>query len=227
VTAFDVVPARRHGQVLAALADGRLIAVPSDGGYMLAIRLDRFGEIGRLHARAPSLPDGGPPHVVVGRRAQAIELCSSWSNDTRRLTDRMWPGPLDVIVATRREALIREGAEPRVQISMPRSRVVRVLCRKSGPLIVVPLYRTDGRPMTAFADVRSLCAGSDEVLGIDGGTCDGAGPTVVDCTVSPPVVRRVGELPESYVDAAMMMSARRRRRFARGTALTPPVDGVR
>ena len=52
-------------------------------------------------------------------------------------------------------------------------------------------------------------------LVVDGGICRGPGPTVVDCTVSPPVVRRVGALPESYVDAAMMMGHRRRKWFGR------------
>jgi hypothetical protein len=61
--------------------------------------------------------------------------------------------------------------------------------------------------------VRSLGAGSGLALVLDGGRCEGPGPTVVDCRVSPPVVRRVGELPEAYVDAVLLMAARRRRRF--------------
>ena len=42
-----------------------------------------------------------PVHVVVGRRDQAVALASVWTNETAYLTDRMWPGPLTVVVPAR------------------------------------------------------------------------------------------------------------------------------
>ncbi len=53
---------------------------------------------------------------------------------------------------------------------------------------------------------------------LDGGPRGGPSPTVVDCTQSPPRVQWVGALPESYVEAALLMGDRRRRWFTRKNA---------
>jgi L-threonylcarbamoyladenylate synthase len=228
VSALHVVAARRPAPARAALAAGRIIAVPGDGGYVLAVRWQRPGALGALgafRALPPASLVEDPADVVVGRRAEAIEIASAWSNYTRLLTDRMWPGPLTVMVLTRHEAFTSNGSESKVQISMPASRVLRRLCRESGPLIVLPLGRSDGSPLVAFDEVRARFTENELALGIDGGTCEGAGSTVVDCTVSPPAVRRVGEIPESYVDAAMMMETVRRRWFSARRTAKPSLEG--
>ena len=59
----------------------------------------------------------------------------------------------------------------------------------------------------------AMAAGSGLALVLDGGTRQGPGPTVVDCRVSPPVVRQVGALPESYIDAVLLLAAQRRKRL--------------
>jgi tRNA A37 threonylcarbamoyladenosine synthetase subunit TsaC/SUA5/YrdC len=94
---------------------------------------------------------------------------------------------------------------------MPASRAVRALCRECGPLAAAGLHHADGRALSDPGDVTAWCSGDDIALVLHGGTCRGPEPTVVDCTVSPPVVRHVGALPESFVDAALMMGRRRRR----------------
>ena len=40
-------------------------------------------------------------------------------------------------------------------------------------------------------------------LVLDGGDCDGAPSTVVDCTTSPPACLREGALPWAWVEAAL------------------------
>jgi tRNA A37 threonylcarbamoyladenosine synthetase subunit TsaC/SUA5/YrdC len=77
----------------------------------------------------------------------------------------------------------------------------------------VALRRSDGHPIITPDDVGARYSDDDVALVLDGGTCHGPGPTVVDCTASPPTVRYAGALPESFVDAALMMSRRRRRWF--------------
>jgi tRNA A37 threonylcarbamoyladenosine synthetase subunit TsaC/SUA5/YrdC len=108
--------------------------------------------------------------------------------------------------------------EPVLALSMPSSHALRALCRAAGPLFVVALQRADGSPVTAADEVAALFTADDIGCVLDTGPCRGAGPTVVDCTVSPPVVRHVGALPESYVEAALMMSNRRRRWLSKRNA---------
>jgi tRNA A37 threonylcarbamoyladenosine synthetase subunit TsaC/SUA5/YrdC len=127
----------------------------------------------------------------------------------------MWPGPLTVRVPGRRDGLAPESGESVVHITMPARRALRALCREAGPLAVTPLLHADGQAILTLEEVRSRLAGSSVALVVDGGTCNAPRPTVVDCTVMPPTVRQVGALPESYVDAALMMGLRRRRWFSR------------
>ena len=201
---------RRSDEALAALADGRVIAVPGDGGYLLAARHGADGSDAGLRAlgREPTQP----VHVVVGRRDQAVALASVWTNETAYLTDRMWPGPLTVVVPARAGGGDGDGV---VHLTMPASRPLRLLCRDGEPLTVCALRRPDGAPTVDPAEVALRLLDSDVALIVDGGICRGQDPTVVDCTASPPAVRHVGALPESYVDAALMMGNRRRKWFAR------------
>jgi len=207
-----VIGARRVDDALAALAEGQVIAVPGHGSYLLAARHGNDGSDARLRALAQDPGARGPLHVVVGRRDQAVALASAWTEETAHLTDRMWPGPLTVMVPARPGS--GDGG-PVVCISMPATRAVRLLCRDGEPLTVRALRRPDGAPIVDPAEVGVRFTSADVALIIDGGICRGPGPTVVDCAVSPPLVRHVGALPESYVDAALMMGSRRRKWFAR------------
>ncbi len=214
-------PARRDA--LAALADGRVIAVPGAGGYQLAARLDHAGLLARPLG---SVVADSAVHVMVGTRGQALGLASEWTNEARLLTDRMWPGPLIIVVPAGHDGPAPAGSAAVVSLTMPASRALRALCREGGPLAAAGLRHADGRPLPDPGDVTAWCSGDEIALVLHGGTCAGPEPTVVDCTVSPPVVRHVGARPESYVDAALMMGRRRRRwRATRDDA--PTGDGDR
>ena len=205
---------RRSDEALAALADGRVIAAPGDGGYLLAARHGNDGSDAGLRALGQNPTQRGPLYVVVGRRDQAVALASEWTNETAYLTDRMWPGPLTVVVPARAGGGDGDG-DGVVHLTMPASRALRLLCRDGVPLTVCALRRPDGAPIVDPAEVALRFSDTDVALIVDGGICRGPGPTVVDCTTSPPAVRHVGALPESYVDAALMMGNRRRKWFAR------------
>jgi L-threonylcarbamoyladenylate synthase len=212
VTGPRLIGPRRSDEALAALAADEVIAVPADGGYLLAARHDLRDAVARLGALGLKAVGPTPLQVVVGRREQAVALASVWTKETAILTDRMWPGPLTVIVPAPPGAREADGV---VSITMPATRALRALCRDGEPLAVCALRRADGGPLVSPIEVEERFTSSDIALTVDGGVCRGPGPTVVDCTVSPPVVRHVGALPESYVDAALMMASRRRKWFAR------------
>jgi len=166
-----------------------------------------------LRGLAPHPAGPAAPQVWVGGRSQAVDLASVWSKETAFLTDRMWPGPLTVIVPAYLDMVASD--EPVVHLTMPAARGLRALCRTAGPLAVGALLRPDGAAVVDPSAIGARFSEDDLALIVDGGVCRGLPPTVVDCTVTPPRVRRVGALPESYVDAALMMGARRRRWFKR------------
>jgi L-threonylcarbamoyladenylate synthase len=212
VTGPRLVRPRPPDEALAALADGQVIAVAGDGGYLLAARHGPDGAAALQRVRGSNSTESGPLDVVVGRRDQAIAVASVWSKETAILTDRMWPGPLTVMVPARPGA---GDGDAVARITMPASRSLRALCRVGEPLLACALRRPDGTPVVDPAEVGARLTSADVALIVDGGLCGGPGPTVVDCTVSPPTVRHVGALPEHFVDAALMMGSRRRKWFGR------------
>jgi tRNA A37 threonylcarbamoyladenosine synthetase subunit TsaC/SUA5/YrdC len=199
-------------QARTALADGCVIAVLGGDVHHLAARRDRPDALTLLRA----LERGPAPsvfEVVVGSRAQARALASVWPKGAECLTERMWPGPLTVIVAIEAaDALVPGDRE--LHISMPKERLLRTLCRDA-PLAVCALRHADGSPMVDPDEVAARFTSRQIGLIVSGGTCAGPGPTIVDCTTSPPTVRHVGALPETFVDAALMMGNRRRHWFTR------------
>jgi len=205
-----IVGARHWRSVVSVVSSGRIVAVPGDGAYQLAASPPHRNALAVLWARTtPSVSDA--PGIVVGRRQQALELAPEWSRETSMLTDRMWPGPLTIIVPAGEDILAWPGAKEQVlSLSMPTSRPVRALCRACGPLVVMMLRGADGQLVTDPEDVEALFGDDDVGCVLDDGPCRGPAPTVVDCTESPPLVRHVGALPESYVDAALMMGNRRK-----------------
>jgi len=207
-----VIGPRELAPALAALAEGLVIAAPGDGGYLLAARHDP-GAVAEGAApgppAAPSPLTPPPPVMVVGHPTQARALTADWSKEARMLADRMWPGPLTIIVPAR-----PQDGEAVVHITMPSARPLRALCRDSEPVATRSLRRADGSAVVEPDEVRQWVS-ANVALVIDGGVCRGLGPTVVDCTVSPPLVRHVGALPESFVEGSLLMGVRRRRWFSR------------
>jgi tRNA A37 threonylcarbamoyladenosine synthetase subunit TsaC/SUA5/YrdC len=79
------------------------------------------------------------------------------------------------------------------------------------------LRHADGSPIVTAEEVQAQLTTTDGGVPfvLDGGFRRGPSTTVVDCTLSPPTVQRVGALPESYVEAALLMGARKRKWFTR------------
>jgi L-threonylcarbamoyladenylate synthase len=211
-----VVTVRQLGQVGDALAEGALVVVPGDGGYQLAVRqADPHALLKAYAANAPSHETF--VQLAVGERSQALALSAPWSKETAHLTDRMWPGPLTVIVAVPVADSLPSHGRDVVRLTMPAWRPLRALCRQSGPLAVMMLQHPDGSPLVSAEEVPEQLASADGGVPfiLDGGLRRGPPTTVVDCTVSPPQVRRIGALPESYIEATLLMSARKRKWFTR------------
>jgi L-threonylcarbamoyladenylate synthase len=206
---------RQLGEVMDAVAQGCVVAIPGDGGYQLAVRVAHPEALGLLRGPGASA-DAADRQIVVGDRAQAEALTMPWTKQTSILTDRMWPGPLTVILPARPDGLVSGTEDAVVRLTMPAWRPLRTLAHRSGPLAVSLLRDGDGEPLVSADDVLSRVGDADEVaFVVDGGLRRGPTSTVVDCTRSPPKVQRVGALPESYVEAALLMGARKRTLFTR------------
>jgi tRNA A37 threonylcarbamoyladenosine synthetase subunit TsaC/SUA5/YrdC len=195
-----VVVGARAAQVRSALHEERVIALPGVGGYQLVARHGGPG-VPSLVALAAGA-SGGVPYFAVGRMAQAGQLTEFWSDEVRRVAIRFWPGPVLIIV----------GDNAPVRLTMPALRPVRHLCRSIGPLVMAAACDSSGQPLRDAEGLRARFSGTEVALVVDGGTLEGLGPSLLDCRVSPPAIRQEGALPSTYIEAALMVGGRRKRR---------------
>lgn len=198
VTDDDIVAA------VDVLRRGGLVAFPTETVYGLGADAENPDALRRLFA-----VKGRPlDHPVIVHLADADTL-AGWAESVpstaRRLTDACWPGPLTVIV--RRAARVPDevtGGRDTVGLRVPDQPLARALLRAFGGGIAAPSANRFGRvsPTTA-AHVRADLGGDVDLV-LDGGPCRvGVESTIVDCSVEPPVIARLGGVAREVIEGLL------------------------
>jgi L-threonylcarbamoyladenylate synthase len=122
-----------------------------------------------------------------------------------RLIRRFMPGPLTlVLLASDHLSTLTTAGTGKVGVRIPLAPVaVSILSTVGKPLVVTSANR-HGRPATISAgDVLEQLDGRIDLL-LDGGSCSlGMESTVVDVTVDPPVILRVGAIAAAEIAQAI------------------------
>ena len=178
------------------LRGGGVVALPTDTVYGIAVDLATPGGIELLFAAKQRPPDKGIM-LLLDRAAQADEI-GVMTAAARALAAACWPGGLTVVVEQRPDvvlpAVLTAGTRT-IGLRVPDHPAPRGLAAGVGPLPTTSANRSGGpEARDAAAIVARLGDAVDLVL--DGGTSHG-GPasTVVDCTVEPVRILRVGAIP--------------------------------
>jgi tRNA A37 threonylcarbamoyladenosine synthetase subunit TsaC/SUA5/YrdC len=208
-TTDRLVGLRRRDTVGQALSGGAVVGLPDVGSYALAVRADDSRAMTRLDTLATA---GRYPEFLVGRTEQARRLSQEWLDSTQRLVVRCWPGPLTVLVTP------HAGSADAIGVRMPARRALRRLLVDSGPLRIIAVN------METAADVATHFLPDEVAFVMDGGRCAGPGPSVVDGTTPALAIRTEGALPAAFIEAAILMGTRRRRRWFRFGGVTGTGD---
>ncbi len=203
-------------QAAQRLADGGLLALPTETVYGLGARADDDAAVARIFA-AKGRPSNHPLIVHVANEAAALHFVSAFPPVAQRLVRAFWPGPLTVIVPRHPDmARAAAGGQDTIGLRCPDHPVALALlqaCAQRDILgVAAPSANRFGRisPTRAahvsdeFKEHNSRCAGSlDEVWVLDGGPCDvGIESTIVDCSRGGPVLLRPGRLTMAELEAA-------------------------
>ncbi len=185
------------------LRAGGIVALPTDTVYGIAVALATPGGIERLFLAKRRPPEKGIALLLADpAQADAVGISNAVS---RRLADAFWPGPLTLVLPRRPGSdlpdALTDGA-PTVGVRVPDHDCPRALAAVLGPLPTTSA-NLSGEPDPV--DVAMVLALGDRIdLIIDGGPTPGpVASTVVDCTVSPPIVLREGVLGSARVGAAL------------------------
>src|SRR5262245_51642839 len=194
-------------QAAQRLADGALVAVPTETVYGLAARADNDAAVAQIFA-TKGRPSDHPLIVHVLGREQALCFAAGLSDAAERLIAAFWPGPVTVIV--RRAAGIADAAAatlPTLALRSPAHPVARALmeqCSRLGvPGLAAPSANRFGRvsPTTAAHVSEEFGA---ELTVLDGGPCElGIESAIVDCSGAAPVLLRPGVVTREQLERAL------------------------
>ncbi len=189
-----------------ALAEGELVALPTETVYGLGARADDDAAVAKIFA-AKGRPADHPLIVHVLDAADAAHFAAQLPPVARRLMDAFWPGPLTVIVPRAAGvAAAAAGGQGSIGLRCPAHPVARALLAAARDLgvrgVAAPSANRFGRvsPTQAAHVADEFEAG---LMILDGGPCElGIESSIVDCSRARPVLLRPGVLTLAALEAA-------------------------
>lgn len=187
---------------IAALRAGEVVAIPTDTVYGVAVALGVDGATSRLFAAKRRPHDVDLP-VLIGRASDAADLVDTVPPQTARLMERFWPGPLTLVLRRSPSLTADLGASSStVGIRCPDHELVAALAAAVGPLATTSA-NPHRQPTPPDAAGVAAQLGDGIALVLDGGRCEGAPSTVLDCTGEEVTVLREGRIPWPEIAAAL------------------------
>ena len=189
-----------------ALADGELVAFPTETVYGLGARADDDAAVARIFA-AKGRPADHPLIVHVSDAAAAQRFASDIPAVAQRLMQAFWPGPLTVIVPRAADVgAAAAGGQGTIGLRCPAHPVAQALLAAAVQHgvtgVAAPSANRFGRISPTRAEhVRGEFG--DELLVLDGGACQvGIESSIVDCSRGRAVLLRPGSLTRAQIEAA-------------------------
>jgi L-threonylcarbamoyladenylate synthase len=186
------------------LGSGGLVGMPTETVYGLAADAGDVSAVARVFAVKGRPAD----HPLIVHLADVEDL-ATWAQSVpayaRRLAERLWPGPLTLVLPRTPQAGDHvTGGLPTVALRVPAHPVARRLLTRYGRGLAAPSANRFGRvsPTTAAHVVEELgdllVPGQDAVL--EGGpSVVGVESAIVDCTGPAPVILRPGAVTATDV----------------------------
>ena len=192
-----VDPERPDARAIAIAAEeirrGRLVAFPTETVYGLGAHALDPAAVERLF-RAKGRPATDPVIVHISSMGQLGEIVHGVAPSARDLSEAFWPGPLTLILFKRDvvpDAVTAGGLT--VGVRMPSHPVALALLEAAKVPVAAPsANRFSGPSPTTARHVLADLDGAIDLILDAGPTPIGVESTVLDLTVSPPLVRRPG-----------------------------------
>lgn len=181
----------------ALLREGKLVAFPTETVYGLGADALQEEAAKRTY-EAKGRPSDNPLIVHIADYDDLKKIAINIPPETDMLAAHFWPGPLTMIF--QKSDIVPYGTTgglDTVAVRMPVDPVAQALIREAGGFVSAPSANTSGRPSPTTAQhVEEDLNGKIDMI-LDGGTVDiGLESTILDMTVSPPMILRPGAITE-------------------------------
>ncbi|WBW50269.1 L-threonylcarbamoyladenylate synthase [Peptoniphilus equinus] len=181
--------------------EGGLVVFPTETVYGLGADGTNPKALKKIF-KAKGRPGDNPLILHIARRDQLQGIVAEVSKEAEALMDAFWPGPLTLIF--KRKATIPDEVTAgldTVAVRMPSHKVAHEILDAVNRPIAAPSANISGRPSTTtYKRVYEDLNGLVDII-VDGGQADvGIESTVVDTTVTPPMVLRPGKITVEELD---------------------------
>ena len=186
--------------VLRELQAGRVVAIPTDTVYGLAVDPSREGATDELF-RLKGRPESVALPVLVGEAAEALAL-GIFDERAAALAAAYWPGALTIVLHRQPGVELDLGGDPStIGLRCPGHAGVRRLLASSGPLAVTSANHHSEPPCHSPADVED--AFGDAIVVLDEGCARGRPSTVISLVGPDVLCLREGAVPMTDVEALL------------------------
>lgn len=183
------------------IRSGGLVAFPTETVYGLGADALNADAVQKVFA-AKGRPADNPLIVHIASLETIQQFASVIPHKGQALAERFWPGPLTLIFQKKRNIpdSVTAGLNT-VALRIPRHPVTLELLRKLQGGLVGPSANISGKPSPTDSEhVYNDLNGKIDLILDAGATAIGVESTVVDVTVDPPVILRIGGLSKEELE---------------------------
>lgn len=183
------------------LKKGGLVAFPTETVYGLGADALNDKAAKKIYG-AKGRPSDNPLIVHITNIEALSEITGAISREAQIIAGKYWPGPLTMIFdKSDRVPLETTGGLKTVAVRMPSHEIARRVIDAGGGYIAAPSANTSGRPSpTCARHVKEDLDGKIDMI-LDGGPVDiGVESTILDMTVTPPVILRPGAITKEMLE---------------------------
>lgn len=186
-------------RIVGCLSTGGVVLLPTDTVYGLAVLPTFQQSVERVYSLKRRPRDMNLP-VMVSSPGE-LEALGFAVNDpaTRLLGSPLMPGSLTIALGLRPGCMPQwlEGREE-AAVRIPDDNCLLSVLRRIGPLLVTSANSHGAVTPESLPDVLAQLHGVPD-LAVDGGILRTIPSTLVNCRCDPPVVERIGAIPEAEV----------------------------
>jgi L-threonylcarbamoyladenylate synthase len=192
---------------------GELIVIPTDTVYGIGTRPDDPAATARLFLAKRRPRDLELPVLIAS--PGAAEPISRLNDRANLLADRLWPGPLTIVLPrTESSASWDLGGNPKtIGLRVPDDPVALAVLRRTGPLAVTSANLSGLPSPSSCEDVAALFDDAAAAILCAPTELTARPSTVVDCTSADPVVLRAGPISEEDIRSILGADPDRRPDF--------------
>jgi L-threonylcarbamoyladenylate synthase len=189
-------------RALELLKSGDPVAFPTDTVYGVAAYPWLPRAVIRLY-RVKERPKDLPIPLLLSD-ADQLDRVAVLPERCRKLPEHFWPGGLTLVVP-KRDVVSEEISErPTVAVRVPDLELTRDVIREAGGILAVTSANISGAPSPVTAQEVEDQLGGRIPLILDGGPSPaGIASTILDCSVSPPLLLRRGAVTEADLRAVV------------------------